>query len=74
MTRGLNFVPLPTTPKQDKICSWDWEEGKAGFDLARKGRAGDEINMRWAMTTTTMARGGSKRKVLMIVFQSISAY
>ncbi len=46
----------------------------AGFDLARKGRAGDEINMRWTMTATTMARGGSKGKVLMIVFQSISAY
>jgi hypothetical protein len=46
----------------------------AGFDLARKGRAGDEINMRWAMTTTTMARGGSKGKDLMIVFQSIAYY
>ncbi len=46
----------------------------AGFDLARKGRAGDKINMRWRMTTMTMARGGSKGKVLMIVFQSISAY
>jgi hypothetical protein len=46
----------------------------AGFDLAQKGRAGYEINMRWLMMTTTMARGGSKGKVLMIVFQSISAY
>jgi hypothetical protein len=46
----------------------------AGFDLARKARAGDTIIMRQTMTTTTMARGGSKGKVLMIVFQSISAY
>jgi hypothetical protein len=46
----------------------------AGFDLAWKGRARDEINMRWTMTTMIMARGGSKGKVLMIVFQSISAY
>ncbi len=46
----------------------------AGFDLAQKRRAGDEIIMRWMMTTMTMARGGSKGKVLMIVFQSISAY
>ncbi len=46
----------------------------AGFDLARKGRAEDEIIMRWTMmTTTTMARGERKGKVLMIVFQSISA-
>jgi hypothetical protein len=45
-----------------------------GFDLVQKGRAGDEINMRWTMTTMIMARGGSKGKVLMIVFQSISAY
>jgi hypothetical protein len=62
LTRGLNFVPLPTTPKQDKICSWDWEEGKAGFDLAQKGRAGDAIIMRWTMTTMMMARGGSEGK------------
>jgi hypothetical protein len=33
----------------------------AGFDLAQKGRAGDAI-MRWAITTTTMARGVSKGK------------
>jgi hypothetical protein len=45
----------------------------AGFDLAHKGRAGDAIIMRWKMTTTTMARGGSTGKVLMKVFQSISA-
>jgi hypothetical protein len=45
----------------------------AEFNLAQKERAGDEIIMRWRMTTTTMARGGSKGKVLMIVFQSISA-
>ncbi len=44
----------------------------AGFDLAWKGRAGDKINTRWMMTTMMMARGGSKGKVLMIVFQSIS--
>ncbi len=46
----------------------------AGFDLAWKGTAGDKINMRWTMMTMTMARGGSKRKVLMIAFESISAY
>jgi hypothetical protein len=34
----------------------------AGFDLAQKGRAGDTIIMRWMMTTTTMAMGGSKGK------------
>jgi hypothetical protein len=39
-----------------------------------KGRAGNAIIMRWTMTMTTMARGGSKGKLLMIVFQSISAY
>jgi hypothetical protein len=49
-------------------------EGVAGFNLAQKGRAGDKINMRWTMTMTMIARGGSKGKVLMIVFQSISAY
>ncbi len=48
--------------------------GLAGFDLARKGRAGDKIIMRWTMTTTTISRGGSKGKVLKIVFQNISAY
>ena len=42
--------------------------------MVQKGRAGDAIIMRWTMTRTTMARGGSKGKVLMIVFQSISAY
>jgi hypothetical protein len=45
----------------------------AGFNLAQKGRAGDAIIMRWMMTTITMARGGSKGKALMIVFQSVSA-
>jgi hypothetical protein len=44
----------------------------AGFNLAQKGRAWDAIIMRWTMTTTTMAKEGSKGKVLMIVFQSIS--
>jgi hypothetical protein len=44
-----------------------------GFNLAQKGRAGDAIIMRWTMTMMTMARRGSKGKVLMIVFQSISA-
>ncbi len=34
----------------------------AGFDLAQKGRAVDAIIMRWTMTTTTMARRGSKGK------------
>ncbi len=38
----------------------------AGFHLAQKGSAGDKINMRWTMTTMTMAREGSKGKVLMI--------
>jgi hypothetical protein len=61
-------------PQKDTICHWDWGEGVAGFDLAQKGRAGDAIIMRWTMTTTMMARGGSKGKVSMIVFQSISAY
>jgi hypothetical protein len=60
-------------PKKRHICRWEWGEGVAGFNLAWKGRAGDKINMRWAMTMTMMARGGSKGKVLMIVFQSISA-
>jgi hypothetical protein len=45
----------------------------AGFNLAQKGRTRDKIIMKWRMTTTMMARGGSKGKVLMIVFQSISA-
>ncbi len=46
----------------------------AGFDLGQKGRARDAIIMRWTMVTTmTMAKGGSKGKVLMIEFQSISA-
>ncbi len=50
-------------------------EGMAGFDLALKERAGDAIIMMWTMTMTTtmtVARGGSKGKVLMIVIQSIS--
>ena len=66
--------PYQPPPKRH-ICCWDWGEGVAGFDLAWKGRAGDKINMRWTMTMmmTTMARGGSKGKVLMIVFQSISS-
>ncbi len=63
----------PPPPKKDTIGRWDWGEGVAGFDLAQKGRAGDAIIMRWTMTTTTMARAGSKGKVLMIVFESISA-
>ncbi len=68
-------ISRPYQPPQKRhICHWNWEEGVAGFDLVRKGRAGDEINMRWAMTTMMMARGGSKGIVLMIVFQSISAY
>jgi hypothetical protein len=45
----------------------------AGFNLVQKGRAGDAIVMRWTMTTMMMARGESKGKVLMIVFQGISA-
>ncbi len=67
------FHPYPP-PKKRHICRWDWGEGVAGFNLARNGRAGDKINMRWTMMMTTMARGGSKGKVLMIVFQSISSY
>ncbi len=66
-------MPLPTSPKSH-FCRWDWGEGVAGFDLAWKGRDEDKIKMRWTMMTTTMARGGRKGKVLMIVFQSISAY
>jgi hypothetical protein len=65
--------PYHPPPKKDTLCRWDWGEGVAGFNLARKGRAGDKIIMRWTMTMMTMARGGSKGKVLMIVFQSISA-
>jgi hypothetical protein len=61
-------------PQKRLICRWDWGEGVAGFDLARKGRAEDEINMRWTMMTMTMARGRSKGIIFMIVFQSISAY
>ncbi len=34
----------------------------AGFDLLQKGRAGDAIMMRWAMTRMMMSRGGSKGK------------
>jgi hypothetical protein len=71
---GVSILrPYQPSPKRH-ICRWDWGEGVAGFDLAQKGRAGDAIIMRWMMTTMTMARGGSKGKVLMIVFQSISAY
>jgi hypothetical protein len=55
-------VPLPTPPKKDTICCWDWGEGVAGFDLAQKGMAGDAIIMRWTMTTTLMGRGGSREK------------
>ncbi len=51
-------------PQKRHICRRDWGEGVAGFDLAGKVRAVDKINMRWTMTTTTMARGGSKGKVL----------
>ncbi len=69
----LVSCPYQPPPKRH-ICHWDWGEEVAGFDLAWKGMAGDKINMRWTMTTTTMARGGSKGKVLMIVFQSINAY
>ncbi len=64
--------PYQPPPKRH-ICRWDWGEGVAGFDLAQKGRARDEINTKWTMTMTTMARGGSKGKVLMIIFQSIGA-
>ncbi len=72
---GSQFC-APTTPPPQKrhIYRWDLGEGVAGFNLAQKGRAGDKINMRWTMTMTMIARGGSKGKVLMIVFQSISAY
>ncbi len=65
--------PYHPHPPKDTIFCWDWGEGVAGFDLAQKGRARDAIIMRWTMTRTTMARGGSKGKVLMIVYQSISA-
>jgi hypothetical protein len=52
---GLDFAPLPTPHKR-------FGEGVAGFDLSQKGRPGDAIIMRWTMTTTMMARGGSKGK------------
>ncbi len=70
---GVSILRPYQQPPKDTICRWDWEEGVAGFNLAQKGRAGDATIMRWMMTTMTMARGGSKGKVLMIVFQSISA-
>ena len=56
LTRGSQFR-APTTPlPKDTICHWDWGEGVAGFNLAQKGRAGDEIIMRWMMTTTTKGK------------------
>ncbi len=61
-TRGSQFRAPTNTPQKDTICRCDWGEGVAGFDLSQKGRAGDAIIMRWTMTTTTMARGGSKGK------------
>ncbi len=68
MTRGSQFCAPINPPPKDIICHWDWgEEGVAEFDLAWKGRAGDAIIMRWMTTTTMMARGGSKGKVLMIL-------
>jgi hypothetical protein len=72
--KGVSILCPYQPPPKRHICRWDLGEGVAGFDLARKGRAGDEIDMRWMMTTTRMARGGSKGKVSIIVFQSISAY
>ncbi len=60
--RGSKFCTPTNTPQKDTICRWDWGEGRAGFNLAQKGRAGDAIIMRWTMMTMTMARGGSKGK------------
>jgi hypothetical protein len=67
---GLNFAPLPTPLQKDTICHWDWGEGVAGFNLVQKERAGDKIIMRRTMMTMTMARGGSKGKVLMMYFRA----
>ncbi len=73
--KGVSILrPYHTPPLKDTICSWDWGEGVVEFNLARKGRAGDAIIMRWRMTTMMMAMGGSKGKALMIVFQSINTY
>ncbi len=72
--KGVSILCPYQPPPKRHIYLWDKGEGVAGLDLARKGRAGDKINMRWIMTTTMMARGGSKGKVFMTVFQSISAY
>jgi hypothetical protein len=62
--RRSQFCTPTNPPPKDTICHWDCGEGVARFDLARKGRARDKIIMRWMMTTTTMARGGSEGKVL----------
>ena len=64
---GLNFAPLPTPPKKTHLpLGLGGGGGRIRSGAERKGRG------RGMMTTTTMARGGSKGKVLMIVFQSIS--
>jgi hypothetical protein len=60
--KGVSILRPYQPPPKDTICHWDWGEGVAGFDLVQKGRAGDVIIMRWTMTTTTIARGGSKGK------------
>ncbi len=72
--KGVSILRPYQPPPKRHICRWDWGVGVAGFDLAWKRRTGDKINMRWTMMMMMMARGGSKGKVLMIVFQSVSAY
>jgi hypothetical protein len=36
----------------------------AGLDLVQKRRAGDAIIMRWTMTMITIARGGSRGRII----------
>ncbi len=59
---GVSILRPYHPPPKRHIGRWDWGEGVAGFNLAWKGKARDKIIMRWTMTTTTMARGGSKEK------------
>ncbi len=58
--KGVSILGPYHPPQKRHICHWDWGEGVEGFNLAQKGRAGDEINMRWMMMMTLIARGGSK--------------
>ncbi len=56
-------MPLPTPPKKAHL-PLGLGGGVAGFDLAQKGRAGDDINMRWTMTTMTMASISEHKGIL----------